>query len=40
MTPIGWEYALWMWVYALVWFVIDNTSKMLVYRLLRSRNPA
>jgi H+-transporting ATPase len=40
MTPIGWEYALWMWVYALVWFVIDNTSKMLVYRLLRSRKPA
>jgi H+-transporting ATPase len=35
ITPIGWEYALWMWVYALVWFVVDNAAKMLAYRLLR-----
>jgi len=38
ITPIGWRYALWMWLYALLWFVIDNTSKMLAYRLLRHNN--
>jgi H+-transporting ATPase len=38
ITPIGWEYALWMWAYALAWFFIDNAAKMLAYRLLRSRN--
>jgi H+-transporting ATPase len=37
MTPIGWKYALWMWAYALLWFVIDNAAKMLGYRLLRPR---
>ena len=36
ITPIGWKYALWMWAYALLWFVIDNTSKILAYRLLRN----
>ena len=40
ITPIGWEYALWMWAYALAWFFIDNAAKMLAYRLLRSRNSA
>jgi H+-transporting ATPase len=38
ITPIGWEYALWMWAYALTWFFVDNAAKMLAYRLLRSRN--
>jgi H+-transporting ATPase len=38
ITPIGWEYALWMWAYALAWFFVDNAAKMLAYRLLRSRN--
>jgi H+-transporting ATPase len=38
ITPIGWEYALWMWAYALTWFFIDNAAKMLAWRLLRSRN--
>ena len=40
VTPIGWEYALWMWAYALAWFFIDNGAKMLAYRLLRSRGTA
>jgi len=35
-TPIGWEYALWMWLYALLWFVVDNAAKMFAYRLLRT----
>ncbi len=40
ITPIGWEYALWMWAYALAWFFVDNAAKMLAYRLLRSRTTA
>ena len=36
ITPIGWKYALWMWAYALLWFVIDNSSKVLAYRFLRN----
>jgi H+-transporting ATPase len=40
ITPIGWAYALWMWVYALLWFVVDNAAKMLAYHLLRARDEA
>ena len=35
ITPIGWEYALWMWLYALVWFLINDAIKVLTYRMLR-----
>ena len=38
ISPIGWKYALWMWAYALVWFVIDNSAKLLAQRLLRNQN--
>jgi H+-transporting ATPase len=37
VTPIGWEYALWMWAYALLWFVVNDVVKMLAYRALRAR---
>ncbi len=37
ITPIGWKFALWMWAYALVWFVFNDVIKMLAYRLLRRR---
>jgi H+-transporting ATPase len=37
ITPIGWTYALWMWAYALAWFVINDVIKMLAYRLLHAR---
>jgi H+-transporting ATPase len=40
ITPIGWKYALWMWAYALAWFVVNDTAKMGTYRLLRSRGEA
>jgi len=40
ITPIGWEYALWMWIYALVWFMVNNVAKMMAYRLLRARGEA
>ncbi|WP_305800309.1 hypothetical protein [Thiolapillus sp.] len=32
MTPIGWEWALGMWAYALTWFVFNDAVKMLVLR--------
>ena len=35
ITPIGWEYAFWMWGYALIWFVINDAVKILTYRILR-----
>jgi H+-transporting ATPase len=36
ITPIGWEYALWIWVYALIWFVVNDMIKMWAYRMLRT----
>ncbi len=35
IIPIGWEYALLIWAYALIWFLINDAMKMLTYRLLR-----
>jgi H+-transporting ATPase len=35
ITPIGWEYALWIWLYAILWFFIDNSVKIWTMRLLR-----
>ena len=40
ITPIGWKYALWIWLYAALWFVINNIVKVWTYRLLRNRNGA
>jgi H+-transporting ATPase len=37
ITPIGWRYALWIWVYAMAWFVFNDFVKVGVYKLLRSR---
>ncbi len=37
ITPIGWEYALWIWAYALAWFLVNDAVKMWVYRILRRR---
>jgi len=37
ITPIGWEYAAWMWAYALVWFVFNDVVKMWTYRVLRTK---
>ena len=36
ITAIGWEYALWMWAYALVWFVFNDVVKIATYKFLRS----
>ncbi len=37
ITPIGWTYALAMWAYALVWFLVNDAIKLAVYRGLRTR---
>lgn len=37
VTPIGWEYALWIWLYALIWFVINDAIKLTTYKLLQKR---
>jgi H+-transporting ATPase len=35
VTPFGWQYALWMRAYALLWFVFNDAVKWGTYRLLR-----
>jgi len=37
ITPIGWTYTLWMWAYALVWFVFNDAVKVATYKVLRGR---
>ena len=37
ITPIGWEHAAWMWVYALVWFIFNDAVKVATYRFIRNR---
>ncbi|MBN3946983.1 MAG: plasma-membrane proton-efflux P-type ATPase [Nostoc sp. NMS7] len=34
MTPLGWGWALFVWGYALAWFVVNDRVKLLAYRLL------
>ncbi len=40
ITPIGWEYAAWIWAYALVWFLFNDAVKMAAYRFLRRKDVA
>ncbi len=37
MEPIGWGFAIAVWVYALVWFVFNDSVKMLVLRYYRKK---
>ena len=32
MTPLGWGWALFVWGYALVWFLVNDRVKLLAYR--------
>jgi H+-transporting ATPase len=38
ITPVGWEKALWMWAYALAWFVVNDVVKSWTYRMLRRQS--
>ena len=33
MTPLGWEWALFVWAYALTWFLVNDRVKLLAYRI-------
>jgi len=33
MTPLGWGWALFIWGYALVWFLVNDRLKLLAYRI-------
>jgi H+-transporting ATPase len=37
MTPIGWQWALFMWAYALTWFVFNDIVKMAVLRYYKKK---
>jgi H+-transporting ATPase len=34
MTPLGWDWAAFVWGYALAWFLVNDRVKLLAYRLL------
>jgi H+-transporting ATPase len=34
MTPLGWRWALFVWGYAVIWFLVTDRVKLLAYRLL------
>ena len=34
MTPLGWGWALFVWGYALVWFLLNDRVKLIAYRVL------
>jgi H+-transporting ATPase len=34
ISPIGWKYAIWMWLYALGDFIVNDVIKMWVHRTL------
>ena len=40
IEAISWEQALWMWAYAIAWFVINDIVKWFAFRTLRRRDLA
>jgi len=38
VPPIGWVYALLIWAYAFLEFIINDSVKMMAYKMLRQRN--
>ncbi len=34
MTPLGWGWALFVWAYAVAWFIVTDRVKLLIYRIL------
>jgi H+-transporting ATPase len=39
MTPLGWGWALFVWGYALAWFLINDRVKLLAYRIFDRPKP-
>jgi H+-transporting ATPase len=40
MTPLGWGWALFVWAYALAWFLVNDRVKLAAYRILDLRRPS
>jgi H+-transporting ATPase len=38
MTPIGWRWALLVWGYALVWFLLNDRVKLVTYRIFNPKH--
>lgn len=38
ITPVGWKYALWMWCYVLVEFLLNDFARMGIFYRLRVRD--
>ncbi len=39
MTPLGWGWALFVWGYALLWFLVSDRVKLVAYRILDPSEP-
>ena len=39
MEPLGWPWALFVWVYALAWFLVNDRVKLLAYRIFDPTEP-
>ncbi len=39
MAPIGWDWALVIWGYALAWFFVNDRVKLGTYRILDPAQP-
>jgi H+-transporting ATPase len=39
MTPLGWGWALFVWGYALIWFLLNDRIKLLAYRIFDRTGP-
>ncbi len=39
MTPIGWNWALFIWGYALAWFLVNDRIKLVAYRIFDWKEP-
>ncbi|AFM24639.1 plasma-membrane proton-efflux P-type ATPase [Desulfomonile tiedjei DSM 6799] len=40
MVPISWKWALIIWVYALLWFLVNDRVKLVAYRIFNPAEPA
>ena len=38
MTPIGWKLAGLVWAYCIIWFFVEDNSKLLVYKILEEEH--
>ncbi|MFA6768179.1 MAG: plasma-membrane proton-efflux P-type ATPase [Parabacteroides sp.] len=39
MTPLGWGWAMFVWGYALAWFLLNDRVKLLAYRIFDPKKP-